>query len=385
MRRLYVDSVGKLHELCSLLRDSRWLAVDTEFMREKTYFPRLCLLQVADQTTAACIDPLTIGDLSPLLDLLYEPACIKVFHAARQDLEIFLNHWDRLPAPIFDTQIAAMLSGLGEQIGYGALVKVLLDVDLEKGHTRTDWCRRPLDADQLAYAYDDVIHLGEVYLRLHARLESLGRLRWLEEDFGSLADRATYRTEPEEAWRRVKGRQVLRGVQRAVLQRLAGWREGEAQSRDRPRRWVLGDEVLIDLARRMPRDLGTLARIRGLEGGAVARWGERLLALIAQGRGAAREDWPEEEGRGPVPSAAEEALADLLSAALRLLAEAQHISPAAVASRGDLTRIACGERAGPLLHGWRRALAGERLLDLAEGRRAMGVVAGQLQILPAIE
>jgi len=381
MRRLYVDSDPALRDLCALLQESPWLSVDTEFMREKTYYPRLCLLQVADGRTAACVDPLAIRDLSPLLEMLYAPGRVKAFHAARQDLEIFLSQWGRLPAPIFDTQIAAMLAGLGEQIGYAALVKQLLGLDLEKGHTRTDWCRRPLHPEQITYAYEDVIHLGEVYLQLHERLQALGRLSWLEEDFSSLSDPATYRTEPEEAWRRIKGRQTLRGVQRAVLQRLAAWREREAQARDRPRRWLLADEVLVALARRMPADPGTLSRVRGVESGAMGRWGGLLLSLIAEARAIARESWPEEEQRGPVPTPAQEALTDLLSAALRLLADAQQISPGAVASRSDLTRLACGEHDGPLLHGWRRALAGAQLLALAEGESGIQVIDGRPQII----
>ncbi len=381
MRRLYVDSDPALHEFCALVQDSPWLSVDTEFMREKTYYPRLCLLQVADDRTAACVDPLALADLSPLLDLLYAPGRVKVFHAARQDLEIFLGQWDRLPEPIFDTQIAAMLAGLGEQIGYAALVRQLLGLDLEKGHTRTDWCRRPLHPEQITYAYEDVIHLGEAYLQLRERLAGLGRLSWLEQDFNSLSDPATYRTEPEEAWQRIKGRQALRGVQRAVLQRLAAWREREAQARDRPRRWVLSDEVLLELARRMPGDTAGLSRVRGMEGGQIARWGEALVRLIAEARRAPQQGWPKEERRGPVPTAAQEALTDLLSAALRLLAEAQQISPGAVANRADLTRLACGEREGPLLYGWRRALAGEQLLALAEGKAAIRVVDGQPRII----
>jgi ribonuclease D len=380
MDKLYVDTPPALHDLCARLRHSPWLAVDTEFMREKTYFPRLCLLQVADRETAACVDPLALEDLSPLKDLLYAPQTVKVFHAARQDLEIFLNLWERLPAPVFDTQAAAMLAGLGEQIGYADLVKRLLGVDLEKGHTRADWSHRPLEPEQIDYAYDDVIHLGEAYLVLRDRLEKAGRLAWLEEDFAGLTDPAAYNLEPEGAWQRIRGRQRLRGAQLAALQRLAAWRERRARERDLPRRWVLKDEVMVDLARRLPARKDGLQKIRGLERGTVERHGQEILEEIAAARDLPPERWPSERS-APRPSAAQDALADMLSAALRVLAEDREISPGAVAARADLERLAMGERDIPLLRGWRGALAGERLLALAEGRAALRVVDGRPRVV----
>jgi len=377
MHKIYADNPTALAELCERIKDSDWLAVDTEFMREKTYFPRLCLLQVANEHTAGCVDPLAVDDLRPLLELLYDPARVKVLHAARQDLEIFLQEWNRLPEPVFDTQIAAMLGGHGEQIGYAALVQRLLGTELEKGHTRTDWCRRPLDPGQLDYAYDDVIHLGQVYLGLRGDLDRLGRTVWLDADFDSLADPNTYRVDPDEAWQRVKGRQTLRGVQLAVLQRLAAWREQRARESNRPRRWVMGDEVLVDLAKRMPKDGPGIGRIRGLTEGTIKRWGGQLIGMIAEARDTPQERWPSEGARRPAPTPEQEALADMLSAALRLIGADQTVSPAAVASRTDLERLATGDRSGPLLHGWRYALAGEQLLALAQGRLSLSVAGGR--------
>jgi ribonuclease D len=350
-------------------------------MREKTYFPRLCLLQVADRETAACVDPLALEDLSPLVELLYAPATIKAFHAARQDLEIFYNLWGSLPTPLFDTQAAAMLAGLGEQIGYADLVKRLLGVDLEKGHTRADWSRRPLEPEQIDYAYDDVIHLGEAYVVLRDRLEKAGRLGWLDEDFARLADPAAYAPEPEEAWQRIKGRQRLRGVQLAVLQRLAAWRERRARERDLPRRWVLKDEVMVDVARRMPARVDALRRIRGLEGATVERLGQEILEEVGRARTLPAEHWPSDRRPARRPSAAQEAITDMLSAALRMLADEQGISPGAVATRADLEQLATGERDTPLLQGWRRAVVGERLLALAEGRTALRVVEGEPRLV----
>jgi len=376
MHKIYADTPDTLASLCDRLQGSEWLAVDTEFMREKTYFPRLCLLQVADGRTAGCVDPLALEDLGPLLQLLYDPAKVKVVHAARQDLEIFLQEWNRLPEPVFDTQIAAMLGGHGEQIGYAALVQRLLGTELEKGHTRTDWCRRPLDPGQLDYAYDDVIHLGQVYLSLRRELDSLGRTAWLAADFDSLADPNTYRIVPDEAWQRVKGRQTLRGLQLAVLQRLAAWREQRARESNRPRRWVMGDEVLVDLAKRMPKDRHAMSRIRGLTEGTLKRSGEQLIGMIAEARDTPQERWPREDLRRPAPTPEQEALADMLSAALRLIGAEQSVSPGAVAGRAELERLATGDRSGPLLHGWRYALVGERLLALAEGRLSLSVADG---------
>ncbi|HIP53069.1 MAG TPA: ribonuclease D, partial [Chromatiales bacterium] len=209
MQELYIDTQEGLTALCAELGDSRWLAVDTEFLRERTYYPQLCLVQVASEEIAACIDPLTIDDLSPLRDLLLNPDTLKVFHAARQDLEILFQLWEAVPAPVFDTQIAATLLGLGDQTGYANVVEQVLKVTLAKEHSRTDWTRRPLLEEQRRYALDDVIYLGRLYQEMHARLENLGRTHWLREDFNALVDPALYRIQPESMWQRIRGRQRL--------------------------------------------------------------------------------------------------------------------------------------------------------------------------------
>ncbi len=381
MRELHVRTPEQLDELCGLLRGSPWLALDTEFMRERTYNARLCLLQVCDGKTAASVDPLQVESLAPLLEIIHDPAVTKVFHAARQDLEIFLQLWGRLPAPVFDTQLAATLLGLGEQVGYARLVEELLGVTLDKGHTRTDWSRRPLEEAQLRYALDDVIYLGRIFPLLQQRLQEQGREQWLQEDFRLLSDPATYRLDPDRMWRRVKGWQRLKGVQLAVLQSLAAWREEQARRADKPRRWIIKDDPLLEMARRRPRDTEQLSRIRGLEAGTLKRHGETLVGLIVASTARPRSERPREKAPPPRLTPNQEAIADLLGCALRLLADEAGITPSALAGRRELERLASGEREGlDLLHGWRLKLAGAALLEVLEGKRAPRMTRGRLQL-----
>lgn len=370
-----VAGAEALRTLCDRLKGSEWIALDTEFIREKTYYPRLCLIQVSNGDVAACVDPLAIDDLQPLLDVLYDGAILKVLHAARQDLEIFLHDYGQIPLPVFDTQPAAALLGYGDQVGYANLVKQLLQVDLPKDQSRTDWARRPLDPSQLRYALDDVIYLGQLYLHMRGHLFDRERLQWLAADFAPLADPQTYYPDPSSMWQRTKGRQVLRGRQLAVLQVLAAWRELRAREQDLPRKWILKDDVMIELSRRLPRDLNDLAKIRGLEPGQIRRDGERLLALIKEGAERPREEWPGDSRRSKPLTARQEALVDLLSAALRLIAEQHQLSPLAIASRKDLERLVRGE-ACALREGWRRSVAGERLNAVLDGDLAVRVIDG---------
>ncbi|WP_428610303.1 ribonuclease D [Sedimenticola sp.] len=368
MLERHIQTEPQLIELCAELADSPWLALDTEFVREKTYYPQFCLLQISNGHIAASVDPLQIPELGPLLELLYTPDIVKVFHAGRQDLEIFHNLWDKLPTPLFDTQLAASLLGLGDQIGYGNLVEQLLQHTLEKGHSRTDWSRRPLDEAQLRYALDDVIYLGELYLKLKQMLQAEGREGWLQDDFDQLANPDTYSNPPQDAWKRIKGRQQLKGVQLAVLQALAGWREQEAQQANRPKRWILKDEVLTDLARRQPKELAQLEKIRGLEPGTIKRRGELLLKLIADARALPKEQWPRDKRRAARLSPNQEAFTDLLYGCLRLLAEQNNITPAALAGRKEIEALVGGERDLEIMHGWRRVIAGNQLLQILEGQ-----------------
>ncbi len=380
MQERYIHTADELTDLCRDLSASPWLALDTEFIREKSYFPRLCLVQVANESIAAAVDVLALEDWSPFLDLLYRDDIVKVFHAARQDLEILHQLRGGLPTPLFDTQPAAALLGHGEQVGYGELVEKELGVVLEKGHGRTDWATRPLSQNQLRYALDDVIYLGRLFTRVRDGLMELGRVDWLDEEFAALADPATYVVAPMEAWRKVKGRNRLRGAQMAVLQQLAAWREEQARERDRPRKWILKDEVMLDMARRMPEQASGLTAIRGFDAGMLSRHGEALLERIRRGRSLPSEEWPREKQPPPRLSENQQAQADLLAAALRLIGEQRAINGAAIASRKDLERLVGGERDIPLLKGWRKGVAGALLLEVLEGRRDPRIREGVLDL-----
>ncbi len=380
MQEFHIETPEQLLDLCDRIRGDRWLALDTEFMREKTYYPMFCLLQLCNGEIAASIDPLALENLDPLLEIIYDPAILKVWHSARQDLEIFHHLWKKPPSPLFDTQLAATLLGLGDQVGYGNLIGSVLGHNLDKGHTRTDWSFRPLEESQLRYALDDVIYLGELYLNLDRRLRELQRDQWLEEDFAALTDPSTYINVPEEAWQRIKGRQKLKGVQLAVLQSLAAWRETRAMQANRPRRWILKDEIMVELARRQPRKTDGLERIRGLEAGTLKRHGNELLELIGAAARLPKSQWPGEENLPPRLSPNQDAQVDLLMCSLRLLAEKHQITPTAICNRKELEALVDGGRDLDLLHGWRQALAGETLLQVLEGKHAPSMENGHLTL-----
>lgn len=365
MQEYFIDTHTALNEFCDQIRDSQWLAIDTEFIREKTYYPRFCLLQVCNGEVAACIDPLSIDDLSPILDILYREDIVKVLHAAHQDLEIFYHLWDRVPKPIFDTQLAAAITGYGDQMGYAKLVHKVLHINLEKDQARTDWSQRPLDKAQLKYAINDVIHLGEVYTQLHDKLVKSKRTDWLDAEYAHFASPSTYKIEADHAWKKVKGRQHLKGVQYAVLQKLAAWRESRAIATDRPRRWILKDEVLVDMARRMPAKTQQLQRIRGLEEGQIKKHGDLLLDLIQQARQMPEDSWPGDIIPTRKLNATEEALADLMMCCLRLLADRHDITAAALAGKKDLEKLITGDTSTPLMQGWRKKIAGDTLQQVA--------------------
>lgn len=379
----YIDTPAALRDFCDRIRQSPWIALDTEFIREKTYYPQLCLVQVASEAQVACIDPLALDDLEPLLDIVFDPAIVKVLHSAHQDLEIFYHLRAAVPSPVFDTQIAATLLGYGEQVGYATLVKGLLDIELDKSQTRTDWSHRPLAPAQLAYAADDVRYLRDVYRWQRAELESQGRLDWLDEDFAELCAPGKYQAQAPEMWRRLKGAQHLRGVQLAVLRALAAWREERAIAANRPRRWILGDEVLLELARHLPGTLDRLERIRGLEPGFLRRQGETLLALIASARNTPAEQWPSAQPVRHTLDPAQEALVDAMTALVRWRGAEKGVSLQMLASRRDLESLLLGDADVPLLHGWRGALVGREVQALLRGELRIEVRRGHLCIVAA--
>lgn len=374
----YIDDQADLPRVSALLDGAADICVDTEFMREKTYYPKLCLLQLATADAVFCIDPLKINDLSPVLEILYRPDVVKVLHAAKQDLEIFFHLRGAIPAPIYDTQIAAALLGQNDQVGYANLVQQELGVTLDKAHTRTDWSQRPLEQGQLRYAADDVIYLRQIYVRQQDALQRTGRAGWLSEDFQALADPREYAPNPDLAWQRVKDARRLKSAQLGVLQKLAAWRELRAMELDRPRRWVIRDEVLIELARRSPATLSAMERIRGLEKAQIERIGEQLLQQIAAGREVPADQLPTLEPRIAL-SPEQEALVDAMMAVLRLRAASESLSPTMLASRSMLAQLVLGDRDVAVLHGWRGALVGKQLHALLDGSLWLGTENGILQ------
>ncbi|MDO9371164.1 MAG: ribonuclease D [Gammaproteobacteria bacterium] len=379
MQDYYVDSPQQLEELCARLHGIKWIALDSEFMREKTYYAQLCLLQIATDKIIACIDPLALADMTPLLDIIYDSSITKVLHSSRQDLEIFYDLRGDLPRPVFDTQVAAALLGYGDQVGYSALVNGMLGVQLDKSQTRTDWSTRPLSVEQLQYAADDVRYLGKIYSDQYAELEQRGRLTWLDADFAELVDVTPYLNAPDEAWRRVRQANTLKGAQLAVLRALAAWREQRARASNRPRKWIISDDALLELARRMPGNADALAKIRGLEASTLKHHGVELSGIVQGAKSLAQGEWPLLESPHRLTSA-QEALADALMATVRLRGAQGAISTASLVTRKELERLVLGERDLPILHGWRGALVGQDLLALLQGERALRVQEGSLKI-----
>ncbi|MCC5797666.1 MAG: ribonuclease D [Methylophaga sp.] len=367
MTVLFVDQPAQLDELCAQLAGSQWLAVDTEFLREKTYYPQLCLIQVANESVIACVDPLALSNLDPLLDLFYHPDMTLVFHAARQDLELLYMLRGELPQKIFDTQLAATMLGYGDQTGYASMVKTLLNVDLDKAHSRTDWKQRPLSDAQLEYAADDVRYLRDIYLIMLESLTKQARLTWLEEDFSALSSSETYQSDPAFIWRKIRGAGKLNGLQLAVLEKLAIWREQQAIQRNRPRRWIIKDEIMLDLARFMPTSMEKLSRIRGYEARDIERDGAEILQLIAKASETPDSEWP--VLKKPVPlTNQQEALIDALMALLRKYSDECSVTPSAIASRKDIERLVRGEDDLPLQQGWRNEVVGHYLTDFLDGK-----------------
>lgn len=377
MKELYVDSPELLEELCDRLRGAAAIALDTEFMREKTYFAQLALLQICNGEVIACVDPLALKDLQPLMDIIYDRDIQKVMHASRQDLEIFFDLNGDLPGPMFDTQIAATLLGYGDQVSYATLVRDMLGVELEKIHTRTNWTQRPLDRGQIVYAQDDVRYLLPIWQRQIRQLGDMGRSDWLDDDFEQLTNPQHYTREPQEAWLRIRGIRVLKGLQLAGLQELAAWREFRAREQDKPRKWVLRDDVLVDLARRMPETVQDLRSMRGLEPHVIKRLGDEVLQVISRVRTIPEAEWPI-LGFRFTPTPAQEALIDAMMAIVRQCGIENSVSPSALATRRELEQLVAGKIDVDLLHGWRGRLVGKELKAFLQGERSIQVRNRQL-------
>lgn len=376
---LYVDTPELLSELCSRLAGAPWIVLDTEFLREKTYFPKFCLLQIAANDVVACVDPLALSSLEPLFAIIYDPKVLKIVHSGRQDMEIFYHLFGKLPGPLFDTQIAAPLLGMGEQISYASLVAELLGVNLTKSHSRTDWTRRPLSPEQLRYAADDVIYLEQAYLAMRPKLEQLGRLAWLEEDFQDMLDPAHYENPPESAWQRIGAVNQLKSKPLSILQTLAAWREQTARNQDLPRGWVLKDDALLDLARQQPITLDELKLVRGIDERIVKRHGTLICRMIqeASNRPPLALHQKPRSGKKTVD---QEAIMDLLMAVVRLRAGQNTLNPAILASRKDLEQLFDGDPKAHLLHGWRKTMVGDELAAVLRGETALKIHAGNLVV-----
>lgn len=377
-----------LEALCAEYAAHPYVTVDTEFLRERTYWPQLCLLQMArpgsDPGSAAIVDPIAGQlDLAPLFALMADPKVVKVFHAARQDVEIFVNLGNIVPTPLFDTQVAAMVCGYGEQIGYETLVRKIARASLDKSSRFTDWMRRPLSEKQLTYAVGDVTHLRAIYESLSAELDRSGRRDWVAEEMAILTAPETYRTEPEDAWKRIKTRSAS-GKVLAAVQALAAWREREAQARDVPRARLLKDDALLEIAATRPRTVEDLSASRLLQ--REARKGpvaEAILATIAEAEASPASARPVRDER-PEPRPGTAALVELLKVLLKAKCDAMGVAQKLVASTADLEIIAQGnepDEAIPALHGWRRDVFGEDALRLKRGEIALAATADGVRVV----
>lgn len=379
--RLITQS-SELAELCERLRREPFVTVDTEFMRERTYWPELCVVQLAGENEVAVVDAEAEGmDLAPLGDLLADPAVVKVFHAARQDVEIFLLKFGAVPTPLFDTQVAAMVAGFGDQASYDSLVRALAGASIDKAHRFSDWSARPLSQAQIIYAAGDVTHLRQVYLRLREKLLAEGRLDWVAQEMDALLEPSTYITQPVEAWERLKpktGNRRFLGVLRAA----AAWREAEAQRINIPRGRLVKDETLLEVAATAPETPDQLARARGIsEGFARGKSGVALLAAIAEAKTLAEDELPMplEARRG---AGASPALVALLKVLLAASAEAHHVAPKLLADTEDLERLASETEPDiRALSGWRREVFGDDALALKTGQLALGVAGRRVRLI----
>jgi len=368
-----ITTTTSLAEVCGRLQRHPFVTVDTEFLRESTYYPKLCVAQIASTDEAVVVDALADGiDLKPLFNLMADDNVIKVFHAARQDIEICWHAAGLIPAPLVDTQVAAMVLGYGDSIAYDQLVQRITGDSLDKSLRFTDWTRRPLSEAQIAYAISDVTHLRDVYVRLEADLKKRGRTEWMREEMRVLTSPDTYRMEPEHAWQRLQTR-VRKPKELAVLIEVAAWREREAQTRDVPRGRVLKDDVVGDIAVQAPTTIERLGNLRSLpKGFERSKWGEAIIDAVKRGLARDVKTLPKIERSKGAPNG--QATVELLKVLLRMTAERHGVAAKVIATMDDLDRIAADDEADvPALSGWRRELFGDKALALKHGRLALAV------------
>ena len=375
---MYIESSEPLRRLCAQARTEGRLAIDLEFIRENTYAPQLALIQVAVSDICAIVDPLTVDDLSPLVEVLTDADVLKVLHAAGQDVEVLHWHTNSLAKPIFDTQIAASMVGLGEQLSYGRLVDALLGVSLTKGESYSDWLRRPLLASQTRYALDDVRYLLPMHDRLSKRLDAMGRVAWAADECRKFTAPALYERDPRTLYRRIRPGRNLSPQGLAILRELAAWRDDEAQQRNRPPGRVLSNEIMVDLARRAPQTSADLQRLRGLPQRELERSADAILATVRRGLEVPEADQPQPENREHRLTPAEELTVKFLDASLKALCQREKLPASFIANRYDLEMLVRRYRkdllaaeGSPVLEGWRGELVGKDLLAVLEGRLSL--------------
>ena len=376
----YITNVEQLSALATRLEGSKILCIDTEFLREKTYYARLCLLQINNGSIAALIDPIAVKDLSALVPILTDKNCVKVFHAGSQDIGILYHETGVVPTPVFDTQAAASLLGFPLQVGYGPLVRAICDVNLPKADSYTDWSRRPLTSNQLKYALDDVVYLPQIFDTLKSELESKHRLHWLDAEFADLSSPAKYENEPREMWRKVKRVSTLSRGQLAIAREVAAWREREGMRRNIPRKWVLPDEALVEIARKAPRTREGLLEVRGLTNKLNGRDVNQILEAVREGKALPQSQWPKLD-RKPHGNTEVDGAVELLAALVEIRAKQNDVAAPILATHADLTRLARGHRDGlPVLTGWRYELVGRELVDMLDGKLVMYLENGAIEV-----
>jgi ribonuclease D len=377
-----ITSTKALKALCDVLASDSYVTVDTEFMRETTYWPDLCLIQIAGEEVNGLIDPMAEGiDLKPFFALMNNEKVLKVFHAARQDVEIMVHLSGTVPHPIFDTQIAAMVCGFGDQVGYEAIVRKLAKVQIDKSSRFTDWSRRPLTDKQLAYALSDVTHLRTVYEGLKRELEANGREPWLAQEMDILTAIETYRTEPDDAWKRIKVR-LKSKKQLAVLVAVAGWREIEAQEKNVPRSRVIKDDAVAEIATQMPQTKEALGQLRALPRGMNnSRLGDALIKAVKDGLARDPATLPAVNWGRDESSESAQAAAEILKLALKVVCEREGLAPKLVANTSDIEAVAENSEADvPLMQGWRREVFGNLAIELKNGKAMIGFRDGKVVI-----
>ncbi len=367
-KRNYLDTTEALVLFIEEAKKSTVLAIDTEFIRERTFFPQLCLLQLATPERSVIVDPLAIADLSPLRELFLSEEIVKIFHAGDQDLEIIYHNLSLVPQPLFDTQLAAELLGMPQQSSLRNLVREFAGVRLSKNDSFSNWNVRPLTDSQVCYALDDVRYLPRIYTKMYDRLEQLGRLQWLEEDFAALADEERYIMHPDQAWRRVKHSSTLGPVQLGVLKEVTATRDMIAMKRDLPRKWIVTDELLVEIARLSPRSTEELFHLRGAENQLGRHWSREILAAVERGLQLSPDQLPQ-RNRPVFRTAANAAANDMLRTLINQRSRDNQVTPSMLVNKDELVRLAAGEREGlKILTGWRYKLVGAELLKLLDGK-----------------